>query len=105
MGVHVFLKYKSCSDFFSGKELSLSINPDEAVAYGAAVQAAVLTGSNDGKIRDVLLVDVAPLAMGIETVGGVMNKIIERNSSIPCKTSKVFTTSSDNQLLVDIQVY
>ncbi|GFQ98036.1 heat shock protein 70 A1 [Trichonephila clavata] len=73
-------------DFFNGKELCMSINPDEAVAYGAAVQAAVLTGSTDDKIKDVLLVDVAPLSLGIETAGGVMTKIIERNSRIPCKT-------------------
>jgi len=92
-------------DFFNGKEPNRGINPDEAVAYGAAVQGGILGGEHSEETKDILLIDVTPLTLGIETVGGVMAKVLPRGTVIPAKKSQVFTTYQDQQTVVSISVF
>merc|ERR1711881_183262 len=104
MGTRIPKIQQLVKEYFGGKEPSRGINPDEAVAYGAGVQGGILSGANE-ELNDVVLLDVCPLSLGIETVGGVMTKIINRNTVVPTKKQQIFSTASDNQQTVTIQVY
>lgn len=92
-------------DFFNGKELCKNINPDEAIAQGAAIQASILVGNKNDVTNDLLLIDVTPLSLGIETSGSIMTNIIDRNCTIPCSKKKTFSTFQDNQTIVDIKIF
>jgi L1 cell adhesion molecule like protein len=96
---------KLLSDYFNGKELNKSVNPDEAVAYGAAIQAAILSGEKNEKLDSLVLLDVTPLSLGVETQGRLMTVIVPRNTTIPCKKSLTFSTHSDNQPACNIVIY
>ena len=93
------------SNYFNGKELNKSINPDEAVAYGASIQAAILSGIKDDKLDNLILLDVCPLSLGIETAGGIMKVLIPRGTQLPVKKTQIFSTATDNQPAVTIQVF